>query len=262
MPRLEVELRVGEWLERLGVAHLRERRSRQLSGGEAQRVSLASAFAIQPELLLLDEPFSALDAPTRLRLLDDFQALLAATRVTTLFITHDLDEALLLGDRVAVLLDGRLRQVGAPDEVFNAPSDEDVAAFVGVETVIPGKVVSAHEGVLVIYAGEIRLEAVGEAAPGRFVLLCLRPEDVTLWPRDGAPVSSARNRLAGRVVHTAPQGPLVRVMVECPSGESRLNEAIPLVALVTRASARELDLSEGTPVTASFKASAVHLILR
>jgi len=262
LPRLEVEMRVGEWLERLGVAHLRERRSRQLSGGEAQRVSLARAFAIQPELLLLDEPFSALDAPTRLRLLDDFQALLAATQVTTLFITHDLDEALLLGDRVAVLLEGRLRQAGAPDEVFNAPADEDVAAFVGVETVIPGKVVSAHEGVLVIYAGETRLEAVGEAAPGRSVLLCLRPEDVTLWPRDGAPVSSARNRLAGRVVRTTPQGPLMRVVVNCKAEGSHPDEAIPLVALVTRTSARELDLSEGTPVTASFKATAVHLILR
>ena len=262
LPRLEVEIRAGEWLERLGVAHLRDRHSRQLSGGEAQRVSLARAFAIQPEVLLLDEPFSALDAPTRLRLLDDFQALLAATEITTIFITHDLDEALLLGDRVAVLLAGQLRQVGAPDQVFNGPADEDVAAFVGVETVIPGKVVSEHEGVLVVYAGETRLEAVGEAAPGRSVLLCLRPEDVTLWPRDGSPASSARNRLPGRVVRTTPQGPLVRVVVECRAGEDRHSEAIPLVALVTRASARELNLTEGAPVTASFKASAVHLILR
>jgi len=94
------------------------------------------------------------------------------------------------------------------------------------------------------------------------VLLCLRPEDVTLWPRDGAPVSSARNRLAGKVVRTAPQGPLMRVVVNCTAEGSHPDEAIPLVALVTRTSARELDLSEGTPVTASFKATAVHLILR
>jgi tungstate transport system ATP-binding protein len=262
LPRPEVEKRVDEWLGRLGVAHLRQRRSRRLSGGEAQRVSLARAFAIQPEVLLLDEPFSALDAPTRLRLLEDFQALLAATAVTTVFITHDLDEALLLGDRVAVLLGGRLRQVGAPDEVFNAPADEDVAAFVGVETVIPGRVLEAHEGVLVVDAGGLRLEAVGEAAPGREVLLCLRPEDVTLWPQDSAPASSARNRLAGHVVRTTPQGPLVRVAVECRPSEAGLQGCVPLVALVTRASARELDLREGKPVTASFKASAVHLILR
>jgi tungstate transport system ATP-binding protein len=253
LPRPEINRRVDEWLARLGVAHLRSRRSRRLSGGEAQRVSLARAFAIQPEILLLDEPFSALDAPTRLRLLEDFQSLLAETSITTLFITHDLDEALLLGDRVAVLLDGRLRQVGTPEEVFNAPADEDVAAFVGVETVIPGRVIESLEGVLVVDAGGHHLEAVGQAAPGRAVLLCLRPEDVTIWPQDGSPTSSARNRLTGRVERTTPQGPLVRVVVDC---------GFPLVALITRASARELDLQEGKAVTVAFKASAVHLIAR
>jgi tungstate transport system ATP-binding protein len=253
LSKSEINMRVGHWLTRLGVAHLSERRARRLSGGEAQRVSLARAFAIQPEILLLDEPFSSLDAPTRLRLLEDFQTLLAETPVTTLFITHDLDEALLLGDRVAVLLGGRLRQVGPPEDVFNAPADEDVAAFVGVETVIPGKVIEAKEGVLVVQAGELHLEAVGDASPGRPVLFCLRPEDVTIWPQDGSPTSSARNRLNGRIVRTTPQGPLVRVQVDC---------GFPLVALVTRASARELDLNEGRAVTAAFKASAVHLIAR
>jgi tungstate transport system ATP-binding protein len=117
-------------------------------------------------------------------------------------------------------------------------------------------------------AGGMRLEAVGEAAPGRSVLLCLRPEDVTLWPQDGAPASSARNRLAGRVRRMTPQGPLVRVALDCrpslanPADGGDLHGCVPLVALITRASARELDLQEGKPVTASFKASAVHLILR
>ena len=253
LPKAEVNRRVGEWLGRLGVAELGKRRARQLSGGEAQRVSLARAFAIQPEVLLLDEPFSALDAPTRLRLLEDFQALLASTSITTVFITHDLDEALLLGDRVAVLLGGRLRQVGPPQEVFNAPADEGVAAFVGVETVIPGLVLDTGEGIVVVEAGGLHLEAVGEASPGRPVLLCLRPEDVTIWWQEGSPSSSARNRLAGRVLRSVPQGPLVRIVVDC---------GFPLVALVTRASARELELSEGRPVTVAFKASAVHLILR
>jgi tungstate transport system ATP-binding protein len=259
LPKDEIKRRVDEWLARLDISHLRARRSRKLSGGEAQRVSLARAFAIQPEVLMLDEPFSALDALTRQRLLEDFQTLLSSTPVTTIFITHDQDEALLLGDRVAVLIGGALRQVGVPEEVFNAPADEDVAAFVGVETVIPGQVIAANEGVLLVDANGLQLEAVGEAKPGRMVLLCLRPEDVTVWPRDGAPQSSARNRLEGWVVRTLPLGPLVRVVLECGAGHSG---SFPLVALVTRASARDLGLQEGKPVTAAFKASAVHLILR
>ncbi|MCJ7557808.1 MAG: ABC transporter ATP-binding protein, partial [Gammaproteobacteria bacterium] len=112
-------------------------------------------------MLLLDEPFSALDAPTRARLLEDFQALLVETGITTLFVTHDLDEALFLGDRVAVLLEGRLRQSGPPQEVFSAPADRDVAAFVGVETVLTGQVVAARNGGVSVDASGALFEAVG-----------------------------------------------------------------------------------------------------
>jgi len=254
LPGPEVRRRVDEWTGCLGIAHLRERPARRLSGGEAQRVSLARAFAIQPDLLMLDEPFSALDAPTRLRLLDDFQSLLAATSITTIFITHDLDEALLLGDRVAVILDGRLRQTGTPQEVFNSPVDQEVAAFVGVETVIPGQVTAVYEGQVTVEAGGLDLQAVGEAAPGRSVLLCLRPEDITLWPHDSpVPRSSARNLLKGYIRRITPQGPLARVVVDC---------GFTLVALVTRASVQDMPLKEEMQVTITFKASAVHLIPR
>ena len=253
LPRSQVRRQADLWLERLGVLHLRELQARQLSGGEQQRVSLARAFALQPKLLLLDEPFGALDAPTRARLLEDLHALLGDHPVTTVFVTHDQDEAMLLGDRVAVLLGGRLRQVGAPQQVFGAPADSEVAAFVGVETVIAGEVIAANEGRLIVQANGLLLEAVGEFPPGRQVLFCLRPEDVTLWPVGAAPVSSARNRLTGRILRSATQGALVRVVVDC---------GFSLSALVTRASAEELNLSEGQPVTAAFKASVVHLIPR
>jgi len=253
LPRRIVTTRVDEWLDRLGIVHLRNRRARNLSGGEAQRVSLARAFVLQPELLLLDEPFSALDAPSRARLLEDFQGLLQDTSVTTLFITHDLDEALFLGERVAVLLQGRLRQYGAPQEVFSAPIDRDVATFVGVETVLPGRVVEANEGQLRIKANGLVLDAVGEATVGRQVLLCLRPEDVTLWHSNNLSPSSARNRLKGTIERMSPQGPLVRVVMDC---------GFPLVALITRASTEELQLAVGQSVVAAFKASAVHLIPR
>jgi tungstate transport system ATP-binding protein len=252
LPRQEIKSRTKEWLERLEISHLYNRPGQRLSGGEAQRTSLARAFALQPELLLLDEPFSALDAPTRSRL-QDLHALLSQTSITTIFITHDLDEALLLGDRVAVLLGGVLRQVGRPQNVFTAPSDGEVAAFVGVETVIAGKVAVSQNGQVIVEANGLSLQAVGDIPIGRQVLFCLRPEDIILSISDGTSVSSARNRLSGRIIRMTPSGPLVRVVIDC---------GLPVVALITRGSANEMMLAEGQSVTATFKATAVHLISR
>jgi tungstate transport system ATP-binding protein len=132
IPKHEIEPHVTHWLARFGVLDLKDRRSSALSGGEAQRVSLARAFVLDAELILLDEPFSALDSPTRSRLLDDLQTVLAETSATTVFITHDLSEARRLGHRMAVLLGGKVAQVGAPDEIFSRPATDDVARFVGL----------------------------------------------------------------------------------------------------------------------------------
>jgi tungstate transport system ATP-binding protein len=253
LPRAEVKQRTEEWLKRLEISHLRDRPAQHLSGGEAQRASLARAFVLQPELLMLDEPFSALDAPTRLRLLQDLHALLSQTNITTIFITHDLDEALLLGDRVAVLLGGVLRQVGHPQDVFTAPSDNDVASFVGVETVIAGNVIVSQNGQVIVAANGLHLEAVGDFPSGSPVWFCLRPEDITLSTSDGNVISSARNRLSGHITRMTPSGPLVRVIVDC---------GLPIVALITRGSANDMMLTEGQSVTATFKATAVHLIPR
>jgi len=261
VPRDEVRARVADWLGRLGIAHLRDRPARQISSGEAQRVSLARALVVEPDLLLLDEPFASVDAMTRALLLDDLENLLRATPVACVAVTHDLDEAVRLGDRVAVLLEGRLRQCDHPERVLAAPVDGDVAAFVGVETRVHGRVVEARDGLAVVEAAGHHLEAVSSVGPGRSVLFCLRPEDVTLWsgdhlgpgdrPGSGAALSSARNRLPGRVSRITPSGPLVRVSVDC---------GVPLVALVTRASADEMGLAVGRPVVATFKATAAHLI--
>ena len=253
MPKMDVNRRVDEWLEKLGISHLRKRHRGQLSGGEAQRTSLARAFALQPELLLLDEPFGALDAPTRSRILDDLHGLLAGTGTTAIFVTHDLNEALVLGQNVAVLLDGRLRQAGSPAEVFASPADAEVAAFVGVETIIPACVSACRDGLVTARADGFTLEAVGEAKEGQEVYLCLRPEDVTLYPAGPRAPSSARNSLEGTVARLGRQGPLVRVVVDC---------GFPLVALVTQSSAEELGLRPGLSVRASIKTSAVHLIRR
>jgi tungstate transport system ATP-binding protein len=125
----ETERRVLEWMRQLGVESLAKRRASQLSGGEAQRVSLARAFVLEPELLLLDEPFSALDPPTRSRLIQDLYDLLEGTQRTAVFVTHNLGEAAKLSHRIAVIIGGVLRQVGTAEQIKSQPADDAVAAF-------------------------------------------------------------------------------------------------------------------------------------
>jgi tungstate transport system ATP-binding protein len=132
-PEEETEARVNHWLNRLGIGHLSDRRADKLSGGEAQRVSLARAFVLQPELLLLDEPFSALDSPTRRGLLDELHAILAETATTTLMITHNLQEATQVSHHLAVIIGGKLRQLGTPEDLQNSPSSDEVAAFLSAQ---------------------------------------------------------------------------------------------------------------------------------
>ncbi len=254
IPSRQRRERAQRWLERFGIGDLAGRSPRTLSGGEAQRVNLARAFVLEPQALFLDEPFSALDQPTREGLLEDLAGVLRETGVSTLFVTHDRDEAARLADRVAVLIEGRLRQVGPVAEVFAAPSDEDVAAFVGVETVVPARVLRAGEGMVELEVpGGGHVECLCEATGIGRALVCLRPEDVALaLPHEGGAPDSVRNHLRGRVATLRPVGLAgVRVTVDC---------GFPLVALVTRRSAEGLALTPGSEVVASFKATAAHLI--
>ena len=125
----EIQARVGKWMKQLGIETLSKRRAGQLSGGEAQRGSLARAFVLEPELLLLDEPFSSLDPPTRAKLLDDLSALLADGHRTAVFVTHNLNEAAKLSHRIAVIVGGRVHQVGPARHIKAHPADEEVETF-------------------------------------------------------------------------------------------------------------------------------------
>ncbi len=122
--------RVAHWMGKLGITSLANRRAAELSGGEAQRVSLARAFILDTHLLLLDEPFSALDPPSRTKLLEDLEVLLKADQRTVIIVTHNLADAARLSDRVAVIIGGKLRQVAKPGEIKSHPADEEVALFV------------------------------------------------------------------------------------------------------------------------------------
>ena len=245
--------RVSLWLERFGINHLAHRSARTLSAGEAQRVSLARAFAVEPELLLLDEPFASLDQPTRYALMSDLKGVLSGTKTTGVLVTHERDEALALADRVGVMLGGRLAQVDRTEVVFRSPVSEEVASFIGVENVLLGKVVSQQEGLASVDVGGKTLEVVSEYAVGTPVLACVRPEDITLSMRRAEETSSARNRLWGHVVHTNDRGSQWRIVVEC---------GFPLVVLITRQSGQEMALAPGSQVTVAFKATAAHLIRR
>jgi len=244
--------RVARWLARFGVGDLGRRRARTLSGGEAQRVALARALVLEPEVLLLDEPFSGVDAPTRAALLTDVGGILRADRTTTVLVTHERGEALALADRVAVLMDGRLRQVDEAARVFYAPVAEDVARFVGVETLVTGRVLRCDGDVSAVDAGGRVVEVAAAARLETAVRLAIRPEDVTLEAAGAAPrATSARNALDGVVTRVTASTQAMHVTVDV---------GFPLVAAVTARSARELKLAPGVPVCAVFKASAVHLI--
>lgn len=253
LDRRSVEQQVQPWLERLRIAHLAGRPARSLSGGEAQRTTLARALVLGPELLLLDEPFSALDPPTREGLLMDLETILRETAITTVFVTHDRNEAFMLGDRVAVLIGGRLLQVATTAEVFARPVSEEVAQFVGVDTKISAVVEKVAEGLAQVSFNGGSAEVAGDFKPGERVLLCLRPEDIKLsLPGSEELRSSAQNRLIVKVARITPWGSQYRVALDCHGNR--------LVASVTRPSFLDLKFRAGDEIVASFKATAAHVI--
>ncbi len=242
----------AEYLERLGIAHLAKRSASKLSGGEAQRTSIARAFATRPAILFLDEPFSALDPPTREALISDLTRILRETDTTAAIATHDQMEALRLSDRMAVIQQGKIAQAGSAEEVMNHPVNEFVASFVGMDTVLTGRVLeNQNQNRMMIAVGDREIEAVGNFPPGEQVLCCIRPENVTLSTDSPEEHSSARNNFSGRIVRIAPHGLFYRVDLDC---------GFELISYITRISLDSLALREGRKVKASFKATAVHVI--
>ena len=224
----------------------------QLSGGERQRVALARALARDPRLILLDEPLAALDLPLRDPMRQELRRFLRSLDVPSLVVTHDRIDALTLGDQMAVLAGGYIRQVGTVPEVFSRPNDVAVAASVGVETVIAGEVEDSANGLWTVRIGALRIRVAQLAVVPRSVFVCIRAEDVTLEIEPRRDVS-ARNQLNGRVTALQAEGGVVRVTVDC---------GFSLSALITRPACDELRLKEGSTVAAVIKATAIHLIPR
>ena len=251
MVRGEIRQRVTEQLDRFGIGHLSNRSARTLSGGEAQRTSLARSFALGPEILLLDEPFASLDPPTRDSLIEDLEQILQQTRTTAVFATHDRMEALRLSDRIAVMNSGRILQIGSSVEVMNHPVNEFVASFVGMETILSGKVIKRNGGTFVASIEGREVEVVGDAHLGETVLLCIRPENVTLSTRSSEEKTSARNVFPGRIEKIVSLGFFQKIELNC---------GFSVVAYITNHSLEELSLAEGKEVKVSFKATAITVI--
>ncbi len=184
MASTERHHRVAEMLELVQLTHLADRYPHQISGGQAQRVALARALAVQPQVLLLDEPLSALDAKVRATLRDEIRRIQTELGITTLFVTHDQEEALAISDRIGVMSNGRLEQLGTPRDVYRHPASAFVARFVGSMNELPATVTSngaVTVGDHVVVTGQINQDA------GSSVRLLVRPEDLTVVATGGLP---------------------------------------------------------------------------
>ena len=239
---------VGAALERFGLAAFAGRGPHEISGGQQQRVALARALVLEPRLLLLDEPLSALDLPTRRGVRGELRQILAELPCVTVYVTHSPTEALAFGQEIAVLEGGRVSQSGPRDDLLRRPRSSYVAEFLGVNY-FRGRVTAREPGGLVrvaVAGGEI---LVAEPGDGDEVHLVLHPHEITLAL--ARPEGSARNVLRGEVREVIPEPPAgerVRVLVA---------SAPPLVAEVTRNAADALGLRPGLAVYAAFKATAV-----
>lgn len=248
-PRAEMTLRLARTAELFGIGPLLGRDARRLSGGEVQRVNLARAFILEPEILFLDEPFSPLDAPSREELIAELDRVIRETGQTTVFVTHHREEAAYLGDRLAVLAGGRVLQEGPTEEVFAAPADDTAARLLGHATLLKGVVEERRGDLLVVKHGEARLLAAGRASAREEVALFVRPEDVLL--ARGRFASSVRNWFEGRVVEVSASDRFTLVTLDC---------GFPLKALLTKASVEELDVRPGETFHAGVKAASLRAL--
>jgi ABC-type Fe3+/spermidine/putrescine transport system ATPase subunit len=199
----------------VGLAGLERRTPGQLSGGQQQRVAVARALVLNPRVLLLDEPLSNLDAKVRARLRSEIRRLQQDLGITTIYVTHDQEEAMVLSDRIAVMNTGMVLQIGTPVELYEHPDSLFVADFIGTSNLLPGEAVEIRDGIVAVRtsAGTVHGAAIGSVAPRMPVMVAVRPENVRL--SDGA---TAETVLAGTVALTQYLGSLIRYEVEMAGG--------------------------------------------
>jgi molybdate/tungstate transport system ATP-binding protein len=245
-PKREAKAKIDAIVEVVGVSHLLKRSPATLSGGEKQKVALARALVTEPKVLLLDEPLSALDPETRERMQEELREIHRRIGLIVIHVTHDFEEAIALGHRVAVLNDGCIAQIGTPEEFLRRPSSEFVARFALTRNILSGRVVGAEDGCTLIDISGTKVRATTEAEGD--VRLSLRPEDILISKEPLQ--SSARNCFLGVVSDIVDRGSIIYVTVNLPPD---------FVCIVTRQAFDELELRKGVEAWITFKASAFHV---
>jgi len=207
---VEIKGRVDEMLRLVDLPAMGKRYPHQLSGGQQQRVALARAIAIEPRLLLLDEPLSALDAKIRVSLRNELRAIQRRLGITTIYVTHDQEEAMSLSDRIVVMSKGRIEQIGTPFEIYNYPATEFVASFVGTLNMLSAQVVNAAKGELILAGKTIFVPAPLNQPDGAKVTVALRPENLEL----GQGPEATHNTLSAKIVDVSFLGAVVRARLK------------------------------------------------
>jgi len=242
----EIEEIVKKYARLLGIQPILHREPLRLSGGEQQRVAIARALAIQPKILLLDEPLAALDEMLRQKIMREMKEINRKLGITFIHVTHSREEAMILADRIAVINEGKIIQIGKPEEIFRKPKTTFMAEFVGVENIFKG-VAKQKDGLTLFNAGNVEMYA---AMPFKGECYAsIRPEDIIL--SESAIKSSARNCIKGEIKKMEDIGKLIRVAVDC--------NGLQFIVNVTREAASELKLSIGKEIFLIFKAQNVNL---
>jgi molybdopterin-binding protein len=245
-PKNEAKAKIEAIGEVVGISHLLKRSPATLSGGEKQKVALARALVTEPKVLLLDEPLSALDPATREKMQGELREMHRKVVVTIIHVTHDFEEAIALGHRVAVLNDGCIAQMGTPEEFLRRPSSEFVARFALSRNIFSGRVIGMEDGCALIDIGGTKLRATTEAKGE--MRLSLRPEDILISKEPLQ--STARNCFLGVVSDITDRGSVIYITVTLPPD---------FVCIITRQAFDELKLRKGIEVWITFKASAIHV---
>jgi len=244
--RQEIAAALDQVSQLLGISYLLDRKPDTLSGGERQKVALARALSIEPQALLLDEPLSALDPEGREGVQQELRQLHNRLKVTTIHVTHDFEEAIALGNHIAVLGEGCIKQVGTPEHIFREPNSEFVARFAMARNIFAGEVVDRGNGNTVFSTEGTELAVVTDLRGSLHA--SIRPEDILVSPE---PLySSARNSFCGVITRVTDKGSTLYFTVNLPPD---------FICLVTRRSFEEMGLAEGKKVYITFKATAVHV---